>query len=271
MRAFAALPKEALPLHRRYLVAGLAVLAAVPAAYAVADATAACETWIPVATPPLPLPQPSGACPGIRPGARMDAPSGCTYNFVFQDAASKLYIGTAGHCVSAAGDRVSAAGIGEFGTVRYAIAQDVGTDFALIEIDADKYAQVTPAMCHWGGPTAADDGAAPLGTGTKQYGHGVVLGQNDATRARQGELIVWESAYWRATHPVTGGDSGSPMMLADGRAAGVVTHLSFSFSYPDHPESAASTSSGTRLQRAIALAEGATGLDLTLLTAPLAA
>lgn len=220
-------------------------------------------------TPAL-LPDPSGPCPGIRPGARMNEPAGCTYNFVFTDDAGKLYIGTAGHCVDGIGQRASAAGVGEFGTVAYAIATDVGTDFAIIAIDQDKYDQVTPAMCHWGGPTRADPDAVTLGTGTKHYGHGLVLGQNDATRARQGALIVWEKAYWRATNAVTGGDSGSPMLLHDGSAVGVVTHLSASFSYPDHPESAATTSSGTRLTHGLQLAEAATGIRLTLLTAPLA-
>ncbi|MGH2830132.1 MAG: hypothetical protein ACRDJM_06585 [Actinomycetota bacterium] len=48
----------------------------------------------------------SGPCPGIRPGARMTWPAGCTMNFVFRGStANDVYIGTAAHCVGYVGSR----------------------------------------------------------------------------------------------------------------------------------------------------------------------
>ena len=46
-------------------------------------------------------------CPGLRPGARLS--NGCTMNFVFTDG-TNLYIGTAGHCTSSVGQRMSTGG-----------------------------------------------------------------------------------------------------------------------------------------------------------------
>lgn len=267
-----------LPRTSSVVVLVLASLAALPALALASNAgSAACETFVPVfaeAAPLLPeapflLPGNGGPCPGIRPGAQMTSPSGCTFNFVFTDAEARLYIGTAGHCVNGVGERVEGAGLGAFGTVVFALNEGVGNDFALIAIDADKYAQVTPAMCHWGGPTSGEPASPALGDALKQYGHGIALGQLQETRPREGALTLWRETSWRALAPITNGDSGSPIMFATGEAMGVVTHLATEFSSGE-PLTAAANASGTRFARAVALAEAGTGLDLTLVTAPLA-
>lgn len=259
--------------RRILLASALVALAALPALALAAPAglAGACEEWVPVAalSPSERAVTLGGPCAGIRPGAQMTSPAGCTFNFVFADAASRLYIGTAGHCVNGVGDRVEGAGLGAFGTVVFQLNDGVGNDFALIAIDAAKYGSVTPAMCHWGGPTSGEPAAPALGDALKQYGHGIALGQLQETRPREGTLTLWRENSWRALAPITNGDSGSPLLFATGEAAGVVTHLSTEFSSGE-PLTVLANASGTRFARAVALAEAGTGLDLTLLTAPLA-
>lgn len=159
---------------------------------------------------------------GIRPGARMTAPAGCTFNFVYTDEID-LFIGTAGHCVSGAGVRVSAQGIGQFGTVVYRVSLNESADFALIKVDPIRAPQVSPALCEWGGPTAVHSGGAARGTLIREYGWGVATSLSAETRARTLVLDrkTATSAYWDGVG--SGGDSGAPLVTEDGKALAIHT------------------------------------------------
>lgn len=165
-------------------------------------------------------------CEGqIRPGARMTSPSRCTMNWVFRDEAGALYIGTAGHCVDGGdgtvdvGRPVELAGIdGPIGTV--AFGQFVrGRDVALVRIDADLHHLVDPTVCAWGGPVAP--GSAGTGERLVVYGHGVAYDEDE--RSRRGRAVADNVSTLSFVGPTSGGDSGMPVMTADGEAVSILT------------------------------------------------
>lgn len=158
-------------------------------------------------------------CTGrIRPGAPMNAPAGCTFSFILSDSAGNLYTGTAGHCVSNVGERVGATGVGLFGTVvtRWAL----GVDYALVRVDADKQALVTPELCAWGGPIGADPGGRPANDILLEYGWGFATSATPQTRTRalvQASLNANEVSWYGVG---SGGDSGGPIVSVEGYAVG---------------------------------------------------
>ena len=164
---------------------------------------------------------------GIRPGAWMIAPSGCTMNFVF-GSGTDLYIGTAGHCTEV-GDRVVLVALPgvlmEIGTTVISRDNGIGDDFALVEIDDAMLDLVNPSMTHWGGPTGT--GQPAVGDAVVHSGHGLVIGTGGTPRAgvvtyvgrgEGGDAFGWDGA-------ATPGDSGSAVRDVGGLAAGDLTHL----------------------------------------------
>ncbi len=282
---------------RRAVLAAAAIAAIiVPVAWAVEPA--ACGGLVPLAgivdavppaedavPPGLGLPQPPTVPPAgalvrdyldepvldgcqmrIRPGALMTSPAGCTMNWVFRDDLGGLYIGTAGHCVGSAGRPVRLSGIGTIGTSVYALNAGLGRDFALVKIDPALHHLVDPTLCKWGGPTSVVGDHPTPGTAGQhvmlQYGHGIVYGTTSATRARAFEGVMSGSTI-DMRGASAGGDSGSPIMLATGEAAGVLTH---GFPVPVGPNVGLGLTYGGRIDVAMARAEAALGIDLTLLT-----
>ena len=202
----------------------------------------------------------------IGPGAHITTPiGGCTANVAFTDQNGRYYLSTAGHCI-AVGQRMSIVGLGPVGTAVYRINGGIGQDFALVLLDAGLVPD--PAICHWGGPTGVAAGnQAGL---VRLFGHGVIWGQNDLTRPRTALSLITDAGAdsFEANGLVSSGDSGSPARLDNGEHLGVITHVNlplilFAQSAP--------TFWGTQLHHAIDLAEAGTGLDLTLMTAPVAA
>lgn len=198
----------------------------------------------------------------------------CTLNFLFRDPAGTLYVGTAGHCHRdmPLGTRASVPGVGEFGSLAYVEEYSLPLrqmDFGLIRIDDDKHHLVDPAMRVWGGPTAVQTVFTP-GTPTLLYGHPVIIGMTEATRAwRPGVLeYVKEDPNWVpnpgwyvATNPTYASNSGGPIITGDGKALGVVAILA-----PD----AKGLTGGPTIQTALAwMAE--LGWELELVTAPYSA
>lgn len=195
-------------------------------------------------------------CDGIRPGVRMTSPAGCTMNFVFTDG-TDLYMGTAGHCVSGVGDRVRIAGEGTVGTV---VVEEL--DWALVRLDDDLHDRVDPQMCYWGGPTDLVTGDPGPGTLLKQYGHGILLGWTSPTRPRGGVATKWTEWTVDYNGPQVWGDSGSPVITADGGAAGSVSSIG--------PSLNGGLLTAQRISKGIEVSEQALGTDLSLVTAPLA-
>lgn len=206
------------------------------------------------------------ACLGeIRPGAHMTSPVGCTFSWIFRDQAGTFYQTTAGHCTSL-GQRVSAQGVGAFGTTIFSTGNGgQGKDISMIRIDADKAHLVNPTLCHWGGPSGI--ATPPVEPGEENvmlhYGWGTAF-SSQPTRARVGIVEqAGESSGWfsdgsvRMIGATDGGDSGSPMMLANGLAAGVHTHRNGPMTY-------FGSKIATRLDVWIPRIESALAVDLQL-------
>ena len=194
---------------------------------------------------------------------------GCTANFVW-DGGQKLYLGAAGHCFLPAamkathgpGADYDASGVevrvcvnncdGNFrsmtlvgelvllGRVAYARQTDVsgeeqvGHDFGVVEIPREFAPHVRRAMPVFGGPTGVDT----LDTGELgcHFGHGLVVGETFATKARVGVGGGSDREFWMGDFAGAFGDSGSAMVSCvqeglgfSGRGAiGVLTHLGLS-------------------------------------------
>jgi len=195
----------------------------------------------------------------IQPGGLVQSSVGsCTLNFVFRDGAGRLYIGTAGHCTKGSGERMIAGDGNRFGTVVY--SKNAGNDdFALIQIDPDKYGSVNPAVRTWGGPTGyTTSSETSLGDRLLLYGYGLGFSLTATTRPRQGILVSDDANKYEADTLAVQGDSGGPFLhMATGKALGIVSH--FAVGYTDQ---------GPTVERVLALSAAA-GFTLSLVTAPL--
>lgn len=239
-------------------------------------------------------------CPGIRPGGALILRFTplemvyCTMAFIVTDG-SDLFVATAGHCVDSelgvpgVGERVSAHGVpGTFGTVAYQWCEGgdslgqgcgVGTDFALIRIDGDKHAFVSPEMCAWGAPSGGVftgtyfvGGGPPLVAQHFGWGMGVAAADvgwnwggvsaqpaNPVTQPRTEVLVEADETVALMEGPAFSGDSGSGVMVLDPlggepRALGVLTHVSNAGNFVQ------------RLDHALAKAGAETGRTFTLVT-----
>lgn len=175
----------------------------------------------------------------LRPGASLGGY--CTFNFVFYDGRLSrgerpvAYIGTAGHCTEKVGERVVLPGVGEVGTVVYDSDKAKSkVDFSLIQIDPDMVGRTNPQMLGWYGPTGfttlADLQRLDV---VDLHGYGLLLGENDATRSRQGRLVSWTEDEYVVDMPAVNGDSGSPLLQdRTGKALGVVSRYGFTATPP---------------------------------------
>lgn len=184
------------------------------------------ESDEPVAAP-IDAPLPSEI--GIRPGAWMISPYGCTMNFVFQKS-GRYAIGTAGHCSDKVGDPVVlltlAPGSGnpvlvEIGSVIARHDNGIGDDFALVSIKPALNAWVSPTTAVIGGPCGAYAGSGP--ETVWHYGHGLAIGTGGTPRA--GVALTWRADAFGWDGAAIFGDSGSPVRVTDLKAAGDLTHL----------------------------------------------
>jgi hypothetical protein len=200
---------------------------------------------------------------GIRPGAWMISPAGCTMNFVFGSAAGNVprqvsgptrtggkrrarartgrrpraraavagtYIGTAGHCTKIGDEVTLVAAPGvlmNIGRTVKSVNRGIGNDFALVKVRPQMVQFVNPSMAHVGGPTGAK--APVFGDPIVHTGHGVVIGTGGTPRPG---VVTWEGVD--SGREVNGygwdgaaifGDSGSPVRHANGLAVGNLTHL----------------------------------------------
>ena len=127
-------------------------------------------------------------CPGVRPGAMIDADGGrCTANFLFRGSDGARYIGTAGHCtLEGDGNIVYPRGKGPgvkdaegsvFGEVAYA-ALGPDSDFALIRLKDG--VKASGAMCFFGGPSGWYDEHSADPVILSYYGNGLGVGNLSA-------------------------------------------------------------------------------------------
>lgn len=180
------------------------------------------------AATPVGLPAQAGVQPG---GIVLSDVADCTLNFLFLDERGERYIGTAGHCIlpDHGGDRqvVWPSGTGpsardgsgrRIGEFAFAV-HDHPQDFALVRLDPDVAAR--PEMAHFGGPTGVNvdlDGDVVV---LHYYGEASEAGALLPARSALA-IGLPETGYVKAIGAATGGDSGSGVISADGRAVGVV-------------------------------------------------
>lgn len=166
---------------------------------------------------------------GIRPGAWMIAPAGCTMNFIFQQGSSYA-IGTAGHCVSSVGEPVTLLTLApgtenpvlvNVGSVLTFRDNGIGDDFGLVSVRPELNTWVDPTTAVVGGPCGQYGGSGP--ETVWHYGHGVGIGTGGTPRA--GVALSWRAASYGWDGAAIFGDSGSPVRVTDLKAAGNLTHL----------------------------------------------
>lgn len=176
-------------------------------------------------------------CPGVRPGAWMEAPRGTVYTmgFVLKGTGSKAmtgtYVTTVGNFVYPVfGTKVWApkAGpiaydargkpVGKFVYAHHAETPAYAS-FGLVKLDGK--VKVSPQVCHFGGPTGIFDtfDATPRTVG--YYGNGFPLDQVSPARTAllTGASSQESARAVGAISPVDSGDSGAPF-VADGKALG---------------------------------------------------
>lgn len=191
---------------------------------------------------------------GIRPGAWMISPYGCTMNFIFKQA-GVYAIGTAGHCVDKLGQEVVLMTLApggenpvlvEVGEVLRRHDNGIGDDFALVSIRPGLQPQVSPTTALIGGPCGRYSGFGP--ETVTHVGHGLVIGTGGTPRA--GAALTWfENSYgWDGA--AIFGDSGSPVRVTDLKAAGNLTHLVVNRNFLP------SFIAGTRIQKMLKIANG---------------
>lgn len=258
---------------------GLPAALLAPSALARAPGPAAAgRPWILAGTPCrlVPTAAPVGvgeACPGLRPGAQVVTPLGvCTLNFLWKGSDGASYMGTAGHCLlegTGVAEAVFPPGRGPLardaarqpiGRFAYAVLDGDG-DFALIRLDPAAAAAASPQVCHFGGPTGlAAEPLLPVG-GLLQVGQGV--GFRSLLPARTEVAVDADPLLLAAIGLASPGDSGSPLLTTDGRAAGLVVATGPRLG----GVGLTGVVLGTRLAPQLARASAATGVTYTLQTA----
>jgi hypothetical protein len=193
---------------------------------------------------------PGVASPGVSAAGCIVAPYGCTANFIFTDGTSQ-YVGTARHCVDRKGQpvtmQVDTTTLAVVGTVSHMTsgAGEPGNDWALVKIDPAVAAKwgVNPAVPVVGGPQGIYTGCDV--TGVKYFGHGygVAVAQG---KPEAGIATNWHDDGFGWTGFGAPGDSGSPVLTADGQAAGNFTHL-----IVDTARYPGSDHAGTRITKAL--------------------
>jgi hypothetical protein len=167
--------------------------------------------------------------PGVAAAGCIVAPAGCTANFVFADGASR-YIGTARHCVDSIGQEVTmqvdTTTLATVGTVSHMTSGEgePGNDWALVRIDPAVAAKwgVDPRVPVVGGPNGIYTGCELQAVKYYGHGYGVLVAQG---KPEFGVATNWYDDGYGWTGFGAPGDSGSPVLVADGRAAGNFTHL----------------------------------------------
>lgn len=199
---------------------------------------------------PAPNPTPGGLDVGsplrfIQPGEQLSTPGGqCTLNFAYNGTGSKagkVYIGTSAHCFTALGQWASVQGVPNFGTVVYMGDYDgINTitfengipgeqvDFALIEVNPAHHAKVKGEVKgHPGLPTALK-ARSTVRVGDLFYFSGYGLGFEATQPTREERFGVYrtgDSQNWLGVGPIISGDSGGPVLHADGKAVGVAAFI----------------------------------------------
>ena len=202
----------------------------------------------------------------IHPGVQMYTKGAqCTANFVFTDAAGRVYVGYAAHCAGTGeatetdgcdagshplGTRVRFASDGSLltsgttlgrGRLVYSswlTMQRLGTkdadvcaynDLALVRVGKAHVGKVNPTVPFWGGPVGLNKGGTAAGDEVYTFGSSSLRAGVTELSPKVGRSLGDDAAGW--THPVytvspgVPGDSGSGFLDAQGRALGTLSTL----------------------------------------------
>jgi hypothetical protein len=180
------------------------------------------------------------ACGGVRPGTAVFTPltpqypdslSHCTFNFGWAGSDGNQYIGTAAHCILPAdGEQVWPGNSGPVamdgaknpvGHWAWAARGNIDghvTDLALVRLDPG--VAFSAQLCQYMGPTGEFNGdlTFPQPMQLEMYGQGDGVGSVAPGRT----LLALDSQQdqFDAYGAAVGGDSGSPVITADGLAVG---------------------------------------------------
>jgi hypothetical protein len=208
----------------------------------------------------------------VQPVTQVTRPpgSGCTLGALLRDERGRRYFTYAGHCAvpAAVGAPVLDRGSHLIGTLAFAAYDhERGVDIALVQVAAGR--RTDPAVRGWGGPTGLLTGVAPAGP--VRFSGSSAAGLAGQARSSTTVGIDRSLAFRLGPEPVPG-DSGSPILLADGRLAGEFIGYLNGSGEADGENPAGWADGPTyayRMDRQIAIAAGALRTRLTLLTAPL--
>lgn len=177
---------------------------------------------------------PAAAAAPVQPGSPITmGGSYCTLNWIYDgtdDRAGSVYAGTAGHCVSKVGqkisltDRVFGDPTQRIGKVAYSSKK---LDFALLKLNSAARAQADPAMAgHPKIPSGVATRSETNLTDVCQFsGHGVGFDATPITQKRRvGVLVSNHRSQHYCDGAVTPGDSGGPVgdLTAGRQALGIV-------------------------------------------------
>lgn len=231
----------------------------------------------------------------------------CTANFLFRGDDGHRYLATAGHCAPLGDAEVVVWPAGEGPIARHGTRVDTAVpigrlvfaastmvptvapvpfvgfapewDIALIQLDP--HAEASPQMAHFGGPVALHGELSVEPAVLHHYGWGVhgVKGEPEVEDCCATEqpfhgrtALATSKADPRLVHVVDvagGGDSGSAVISADGRAVGIVSAANYA-GHGASIDEGVETGNGVyvRLGPQISFAEEHLGIWLTLETAP---
>ncbi len=191
----------------------------------------------------------------LRPGAQLFVPltetasAQCTAAFLFASADNEtLYLSFSAHCLGEGPDRKSLGAdvmvkrgsnfvhIGDVAFDGWAKGESLSRDFALVAIRNYEGARdrTHPSVMHWGGPTGVADSSTLLpGTAVLAYGASSQRELNSPDNVKTGRFLFDDSLavgffdgdqlVVRLDPPSVQGDSGAPLMLSNGLAAGVLS------------------------------------------------
>jgi hypothetical protein len=202
----------------------------------------------------------------IHPGVQMYTEGAqCTANFVFTDAAGRVYVGYAAHCAGTGeatetdgcdagshplGTRVRFASDGSLLTSGTTLGrgrlvysswlsmQRLGTkdadvcaynDLALVRVGKAHIGKVNPTVPFWGGPVGLNKGGTAAGDEVYTFGSSSLRAGVTELSPKVGRSLGDDAGGW--THPVytvspgVPGDSGSGFLDAQGRALGTLSTL----------------------------------------------
>lgn len=231
------------------------------------------------------------ACPGIHPGVPFLARVGnqVSVHFVFA-AVDGIYVGSCAHCVvggpanptpadgwfpSALPNRTIDTSLGSttppdadivWTDPAWLSGTDVTHDVALLKVRPHLWWAVSPDLLTWGGPTGIHDQPWLDPGPVRQSGQG--LGSaGTPLESRQGVLLDWAGgARFSYVGAAQDGDSGSPVLDADNRAVGFLTHATGTSGDNVSPGERG-TIHGLHIEHFMATVEAATGIQLRLVLA----